>query len=66
MALYELTDEQRVATLDIIGNASIPGRAAALVASIQRALSTPTVQIGGGEDGTTHSSDEGGNADGKD
>jgi len=41
MALYELTDEQRAVTLEIIGGASIPGRAAAMVASIQRALASP-------------------------
>ena len=41
MALYKLSDEQRAVTLEIIGNASIPGRAAAMVASIQRALTSP-------------------------
>jgi len=41
MALYELSDEQRAATLEIIGNAMVPGRAAALVVSIQRALASP-------------------------
>jgi hypothetical protein len=41
MALYELSDEQRAVTLEIIGGASIPGRAAAMVASIQRALASP-------------------------
>lgn len=46
MALYELTDEQRAATLGIIGNASILGRAAAMVASIQRALASPVTVRG--------------------
>lgn len=41
MALYELTSEQAETALAVIGNASIPGRAAAMVASIQRALASP-------------------------
>lgn len=41
MALYELTSEQVETALAIIGGASIPGRAAAMVASIQRALASP-------------------------
>ena len=41
MALYELTDEQRAVALGVIGDAMIPGKAAAMVASIQRALTSP-------------------------
>jgi len=41
MALYQLTDEQRDALLQIVDNAQIPGRAARLVAGIQDALSRP-------------------------
>jgi len=44
MALYELSDEQRTGVLQIIDSAMIPGKAARMVASIQRALATPVAQ----------------------
>jgi hypothetical protein len=46
MALYELSGKQVEGILEIIGNAMIPGRAAAQVAGIQRALQMPTVVMG--------------------
>lgn len=41
MALYELSEDQRDVTVELLERASIPGKAAPLVASILRALASP-------------------------